>query len=388
MTRMNLLSKLKFKGFAIKQSRTLLLALAVGGIALHACSPLYSDTGDPPPSEISHVVSADSQRPSEAPTPFTIFKPTPRPTQSPPPTATPLQAQEPVFPPSEIAATVDSLVEGEPGVYGIAILDSSGEFLYARNATLPFVAASLYKLVLLAEIYRQIETGEITLATEVTLSPDYFDGRVDYPDSYFTPESEGDVATVEEMLLAAGAYSSNVAARALLAQTSDDQLKQMADSIGMPDTHFLVIPQEIPSWPERFANSENPDAIEAVAFVETQALSRRLNVTTPQDIGRYWTALLQGEIVSESASSAILDILTQQVITDRIPMLIPDSITTANKTGNVDFATHDSGVIFDPENTVIVVVLTQGEPDLQRGVQIIQRIALAATGETELPPIE
>ncbi len=43
-------------------------------------------------------------------------------------------------------------------------------------------------------------------------------------------------------------------------------------------------------------------------------------------------------------------------------------------------------MIFGPADTLILAVLSQNEPDDDHGAQVIQRVALAAIGETELPP--
>jgi len=82
----------------------------------------------------------------------------------------------------------------------------------------------------------------------------------------------------------------------------------------------------------------------------------------------------------------MLDILSEQVVTDRIPWLLPDDTATANKTGNLYHVVHDTGLIFDPDGTLVLVVLSEGESDDDHGRQVIQRIALVSTGETTIPP--
>jgi beta-lactamase class A len=282
--------------------------------------------------------------------------------------------------------TLDAFLGAEQGIYGVVILDARGDYAYARNANVPFIAASLYKLVLLADIYGRIDRGEVALSDVLPLLPEYFEDRFAAEDGYYTLEDAGSETTVESALFGAGAYSSNIAARTLMSLTSLDELRATAETLGMHDTWFNIDPRDLAIWPARYTDSANPDAAQAIAFVEEQADFNPLNITTPHDIARYWHLLRLGQVVSPEASEAILEILRQQIVQDRIPWLLPEGLTTANKTGNLYHVVHDSGVIFSPDGSMVVTVLSEGEPDDDRGAQVIQRVALAATGVSDLPP--
>ncbi|MGD9711431.1 MAG: serine hydrolase [Thermomicrobiales bacterium] len=324
------------------------------------------------------------------PTPFTLRVDTPVPTHTPTisPTveATAAGPPSPVVIPSERIPTVDALLASQDGVYGVVILDQNGAYLYARNADVPFIAASLYKLVLLADIYAKVETGALSLDMAIPLLPEYFDSQFAEEDGYYLLEDEGTETSLESALFGAGAYSSNIAAQALLDQTSVESLRATAETLGMLDTWFNVAPSEdIPGWPNRFLDDNNPYSERAVAFIDEQAEFNRLHITTPNDVAHYWYLLATGEVVSADASAAILEILRQQVVTDRIPFLLPEGFVTANKTGNLYHVVHDSGLISGPDGAVIVAALSQDEPDDDLGAQIIQRVGLAAVGIYDLP---
>ncbi len=362
----------------------LLLAIVLLSGALSACS-LGGGT-DSPDQVISDEAALAGPTVTVPPTPLPIFIPSPTPTPLPSPTSTPLVQPTPAVVRSDIVTAIDALVGPEPGIYGVVVLDSDGSYLYASNATVPFVAASLFKLVLIADIEARIESGELTGSQEILLEDAFFEGDAVAEDSFYAPEDAGGTATIDDLLYATAAFSSNIAARALLTLTTPDALRATALSLGMNDTHFFVKPSELENWPDRFLDEENPAAIESIAFVEAQALNDVVNITTANDIARYWELLVSDEVVSPGVSERTLDLLRQQVITDRIPSLLPSTISTANKTGNLGFVVHDSGVLFLSDGPRVVVVLTQGAPDDSHAAEVIQRVALIASGETNIPP--
>jgi beta-lactamase class A len=98
-------------------------------------------------------------------------------------------------------------------------------------------------------------------------------------------------------------------------------------------------------------------------------------LTTPADIGHFFALLLQGEVVSESASAAIYQILDQQAVSDRIPQLLPFNTKTVHKTGNLDQVVHDAGIIYTPRGPVILAALVQADPDDAQATLVIQQLA-------------
>jgi beta-lactamase class A len=372
---------------------SILPAITLLLVLLSGCT--FSGTSSDGPTEVSKDISVPQvEEPTVQPTPFTLSGTSTTSTIAPPPTETSIAEPEPTstaepapqIAQSPLVETIDGVLESETGVYGVVLLNANGEYQYVRNGDVPFVAASLYKLVLLAEIYAMIEDGQVALTDSLLLKPEYFESEFDEEDGYYVPSDAGAETTVEQALFGAGAYSSNIAARTLMDLTSLENLRARAESLGMPDTYFNVSLADVPEWPERFADSENPDAQLGIDFVDSQAEIGPLNITTPNDIATFWLKLLNGEVVSPEASAAILDILRQQAVTDRIPWLLPEGVATANKTGNLYHVVHDTGLIFDPDGTLVLAVLSEGESDDDHGRQVIQRIALASTGETVMPP--
>jgi len=272
-----------------------------------------------------------------------------------------------------LASEIDAILEKEPGVYGVIVLDDRGNTVYTRNETVPFIAASLYKLTLMATIYSLIEQGAISLDTPLRLSPAYFtdiDG-----DGYFGDEDIGTRVSVGQALLATGAWSSNVGARALLSTTSWAAVAAMATQLGLTHSSFSVeIRGDGIATPEPGV-ADVDDVATAEAFIEQQSVEGAVMLTTPADIAHFFQLLAHGQVVSQSVSDSILSILKQQQVNDRIPALLPDDVIVAHKTGNLDEVVHDVGLIYIDTGTVTLVLMTENVPDVEATTRILQTIS-------------
>ena len=115
----------------------------------------------------------------------------------------------------------------------------TGKLIATHNAHLPFVTASTYKLILIADILRKVEAGELSLTQTFQLEGALFDQGGG--DMYFSTTEADTKATLEDLLFAAGAYSSNVAGLTMLKLTTLESLRQTAELIGMNETWILAI---------------------------------------------------------------------------------------------------------------------------------------------------
>jgi beta-lactamase class A len=289
--------------------------------------------------------------------------------------------------PDEIAATIDALVSKEPGVYGVVLMRPDGSVLYSRNGNMPFVSASLYKLILLADICREIDDGELEPDTQLYIDPEYFAER-DGWDAYFDPSYAETYTTVQEAMYAAGAFSSNVAAKALLTETSTEDLNATATDLGLTGTFLFTDPEKTPAWPPIADNdTSSTDANNARQLVLSYATDGKVNLTTPMDMAHYFSLLMNGEVYNERVSAMITAILHEQMIDDRFPALLPAGTEMVHKTGNLDHVVHDVGVIYAPAGPVILAALVEAPSNDERATQIVQRLALIAYGILDVPPV-
>ena len=99
-------------------------------------------------------------------------------------------------------------------------------------------------------------------------------------------------------------------------------------------------------------------------YEETE-LNRRMldwngkeNYTSACDCGKMLEEVLKGEYVSEEASERILEALRDQQRTSKIPAGVPGEVKTANKTGELDNVDNDAAIVWSPECTYILCIMS------------------------------
>lgn len=345
--------------------------------------PAEASMGTPAALKEALTPTAVATRPRRAPTP------TPTPTRTsgadpavarpdgpaPTPTFVPVATPAPL-PADRLAAAADQLVANVPAHLGVVVALPDGTVLYQHDADTRFEAASLYKLAVMVEIYRQRQAGELTFDQLVTLAPGFFSED----DSVYGDADVGTQVPVEELLTNMITVSSNVAAEALLYTVGSEHVNATLAALGLSSTELRWSPQAgAPA-----AQPHRPGALPATLRAPHGAppapaeASDAYAVTTPADIERLFQLLLAGKVVSSQASQQMLDLLAQQTINDRLPAGLPDSVRVAHKTGNLDDAIHDAGVIYAPKGPVIVVALSDQIDDQDAVVAFMQELGQLA----------
>lgn len=420
----------------VNSRRRRLRLLLVGTLLLSVCGLAISARETPtrgarPEIGIPSIVVAAGE-----PTPT----PTPQPSQDPQPTPSPTPTPQPESPQAHLvgslAERIDPLVAEVPAEIGIVVALPDGTRLYEYQPDRLFEAASLYKLGIMVELYRQREAGWISFDETITLLPGYYE---EGPDVYGF-DAIGTAVPIDDLLWAMIAASSNVASHALLDRIGNEAVNATMAGLGLVQTEIRWQPGYVsPSTPEPESTAEaapesesstppghdlssmlpddepatepNPtdkpaDPPDAEIDRETtrpQAGRSRAtprlatlapdpipttprladadtayNVTTPADMVRLFALLLDGAVVSPEASQEMLDLLAQQTITDRLPVRLPPGTRVAHKTGNLPGIVHDAGVIYAPAGPVIVVVLSEDAEDEGAVIELAREVAVIA----------
>jgi len=278
---------------------------------------------------------------------------------------------------------LDALLVNEPGVYGLMVVDQLGLLRYSRNARLPFISASLYKLLLCADILRRIEEGSLTFEELVYLDGSFFIAS-QMPDGGYDYDAIGTEISVNEALWATICVSSNVAAIALLGQTSTETMNLLGRELGMTSTSFASDLSRLDFWPPASAESE-PDLTAATRLIEQLSSDWQINLTSPADMTLFMHKVMQGTLISPFVSSELARLLFDQQINDRMPALLPAGTRAAHKTGNLSSIVHDAGAIVTAEGPLLLSMLSQGVPDEHHTTRLLQSIAAMVFAELERP---
>jgi beta-lactamase class A len=222
---------------------------------------------------------------------------------------------------ADLVIQVDGLVKAFPGDAGLYIADPlTPQPLYAHEADVAFIAASLYKLGILAHVESLVDAGKLKYTDTVEILPEDITADGSY-------ELAGTLMTVDQALEAMITISDNGTALAFWHLLGPDNLNATLQRLGLSAFHIAV--------------DDNDD-----------------HTATPRVIGQYFTLLAQRKLVSAAASDRMVARLEQQQINDRLPSQLPAGTIVAHKTGNLGFATHDAGIIYTKSGPRVVVGMT------------------------------
>lgn len=234
--------------------------------------------------------------------------------------------QDPKFNKS-LEAVVRTSLAGSEGTYGIVIKNLKTEERYSNLETKEFDAGSLYKLWVMAETIRQVQTNQLNLDETLSENIDVLnkDFNID-PDS--AELQNGTIAlTLDQALNQMITISHNYAALLL---TQKIGLSSVKDFLQNNDLDKSTVG----------TNGENP-------------------TTTPSDIALFFEKLYKGELANSDYTQKMLDLLKRQTINDKLAKYLPKEVSIAHKTGEIGWFSHDAGIIFLDGQDYLIVVLSQ-----------------------------
>lgn len=98
--------------------------------------------------------------------------------------------------------------------------------------------------------------------------------------------------------------------------------------------------------------------------------------TSALDVGNFLSLVYHENLVSQEASRTMYEILLRQERTGKIPFLLPDDAITANKTGELNFYSHDAAIICTPFCDYILVLMTDSTNMAYVADEIIRELSL------------
>jgi beta-lactamase class A len=151
----------------------------------------------------------------------------------------------------------------------------------------------------------------------------------------------GDAATV--MI----ALSDNTATNLLIDKVGIRAVNLRMDSLGLPATELYA-----------------KVFLRARTSIDTAGSARwGLGVTTPMEMATLLARLHRGQIVSDSASQKMVQLLGLQQTRDRIPRLLPPGTRVAHKTGEVDDSRNDCGIVSAQQREYVFCAFTRENQD-------------------------
>ena len=223
----------------------------------------------------------------------------------------------------------------------------------------PFHAASMMKLPVMIELFRQAAEGRLRLDDPLPIRNE-FKSIVD-GSPYKLSEGDdsdrevyaavGKTMTLRQLCEAMITVSSNFAANLLIEKLGVDRIRQTVARLGAAGMNVLR------------------------GVEDQKAFDKGLNnTTTARGLLVLFERLARGTAVDSAADAAMIDILKRQKFADAIPAGLPPGTPVAHKTGNITRIRHDGGIVYGP-TPYVLVVLVRGIEDAKTSTALIAELS-------------
>lgn len=235
------------------------------------------------------------------------------------------------------------LIDAHKGEVAIAVKHLKTGESFAHRADEPMPTASLIKLPVMVEVYQQAHDGKLKLTDPITLKQA---DKVPGNGILTTHFSDGATFPLVDAVRLMIAFSDNTATNLVIDKIGLPATAARMETLGFPNTklHSKSFKRETSVFPER---SEKFG----------------LGSTTASEMVGLLEQLHTEKLVSSEASKAMLEHLKKCDDKDKFPRFLPAGTVIAHKTGSVNEARTDAGIISSPSGPIALCVLTAKNED-------------------------
>ncbi len=252
-------------------------------------------------------------------------------------------AQSPTF--NAIADAIQPLLQGYQGDTSVAVYHFESDTEWSVRGDLVMPTASLIKLPVMVEAYRQAATGKVKLDQPIELKKEDMVQGSGILTSHFSP---GTIISLRDAIRLMIVFSDNTATNLVI------------DAIGLPSTTAAM--KEL-GYVETQLNSKVFRRDLSIALERSEKYG--LGSTTAIDMVKLLTKLKRGELASSDATESMLDHLVNCDDKSRFSLRLPTQVKVAHKTGSVTRVRTDAGLLIGPGCTIALCVLTDNNKDIR-----------------------
>lgn len=222
---------------------------------------------------------------------------------------------------------IDKSLQGTNGTYAIVVKNLKNNESYLLNEHKVFEAGSLYKVWVMAEVFNQIQKGEIK--EDEVLSSDIVTLNKKFNISSDSAElTDGGITlSVKNALNQMITISHNYAAMLLTEKIRLSKVASFLERNGFNESKVGI-------------NGGSP-------------------TTTASDISKFLEKLYKGDLADQENTQKMIDLLKAQTLNNKLPKQLPKEAIIAHKTGEIGYFSHDGGIVYAPKGDYIIVVLSE-----------------------------
>ncbi len=246
---------------------------------------------------------------------------------------------------NSISEAVLPLLKDYQGDVAVAVYHFESDSHWSIRGDVVMPTASLIKLPVMVEAYRQVAAGKVKLDQRIELKKEDMVQGSGILTSHFSP---GTTISLRDAIRLMIVYSDNTATNLVV------------DAIGLPST--IAAMKEL-GYPETQLHSKVFRRDVSIAPERSEKYG--LGSTTAIDMVNLVTRLKRGELATPEATAAMLDHLVNCDDKSRFPLLLPSTVKVAHKTGSVTRVRTDAGLLMGPGCTIALCVLTDNNKDIR-----------------------
>lgn len=248
------------------------------------------------------------------------------------------------------------------GMLGVAFCDLKTGAESYLNENMAFPAASVFKIFLLTELFRQAEAGKLALSDRIPLKR----SEKSIGSGVLQELDEGLNPTIKDCATLMMIISDNTATDMLFNLVGRESIRQnVLDAFDLAQTKV--------DWGCRRLIAryyEQPETADAqTTFTSERSFrgsdfylckTKENDQTSPADTAKLLKLLANHRLVSEGASKGMLDILCRCQTNSRIPRYLPKGLRIAHKTGTLDRVANDVGIVYGREKSYVLALFYNG----------------------------
>ena len=242
---------------------------------------------------------------------------------------------------------IEKIISQVEGNVCINFYDLNKNNGFSVNGDKKVLSASMIKLLILAELMKKIFENKFSLSDTVMMANFMKIGG----DGVLKELNTGHHFTLKELATLMIIVSDNQATNILIDFLGMENINQLGKELDLKET-FL-----------------------GRKMMDAEARKKGYdNYTCADDISLLLKLIYQEKLINKEASQLMLDILLRQQQGERLQRYLPSDIKIAHKCGDLDNLENGGGIIWLGDRAYILVVLTNGMPNLQCK-QIIGKIS-------------
>ena len=224
---------------------------------------------------------------------------------------------------------VDKSMEGASGNYSLVVKNLKDNESYQTLEHKEFDAGSLYKLWIMAEAFDQIQKGELEESEVLSSSIANLNNKFNISSESAELTEGGITLSVKDALKQMITISHNYAALLLTERIRLSKVATFLKDNGFEESSVGI-------------NGQSP-------------------TTTASDITKFFEKLYKSELANQENSQKMIELLKAQTLNNKLPKYLPEEVSIAHKTGEIDYFSHDGGIVFNPKGDYIIVVLSESD---------------------------